>query len=178
MESTITDLLERRSCRSYLDNQITDEELGKILKAGLAAPSAMNRQSAVFVVVQDKKTIAKLSKLNAEVMNSDKDPFYGAPTVIVVLADRNNANAVQDGSLAMGNLMNAAHALGIGSCWINTRLSSCHDSRKSLKEEGKALLSEWGLKDEYIGVGNCILGYPKEESQPHPIREGRVFFVR
>lgn len=172
MESTITDLLERRSCRSYLDNQITDEELGKILKAGLAAPSAMNRQSAVFVVVQDKKTIAKLSKLNAEVMNSDKDPFYGAPTVIVVLAGRNNANAVQDGSLAMGNLMNAAHALRIGSCWINRAYEVFE------KEEGKALLSEWGLKDEYIGVGNCILGYPKEESQPHPIREGRVFFVR
>ena len=128
--------VERRSCRSYLDNQITDEELGKILKAGLAAPSAMNRQSAVFVVVQDKKTIAKLSKLNAEVMNSDKDPFYGAPTVIVVLADRNNANAVQDGSLAMGNLMNAAHALGIGSCWINRAYEVFE------KEEGKALLSE------------------------------------
>ena len=159
MESTITDLLERRSCRSYLDNQITDEELGKILKAGLAAPSAMNRQSAVFVVVQDKKTIAKLSKLNAEVMNSDKDPFYGAPTVIVVLADRNNANAVQDGSLAMGNLMNAAHALGIGSCYIGDIMENY--------EVHKELL---GLPEFVFPALMLVFGYPtaqqKEREKP------------
>ena len=159
MESTITDLLERRSCRSYLDNQITDEELGKILKAGLAAPSAMNRQSAVFVVVQDKKTIAKLSKLNAEVMNFDKDPFYGAPTVIVVLAGRNNANAVQDGSLAMGNLMNAAHALGIGSCYIGDIMENY--------EVHKELL---GLPEFVFPALMLVFGYPtaqqKEREKP------------
>ena len=100
MESTIKDLMERRSCRSYSDKQITDAELNTVLEAGLIAPSAMNRQSSIFVVVQDKETIAKLSKMNAAIMHSDKDPFYGAPTVIIVLADRNNANAVADGSLA------------------------------------------------------------------------------
>ena len=172
MESTIKDLMERRSCRSYSDKQITDVELNTVLEAGLIAPSAMNRQSPIFVVVQDKETIAKLSKMNAAIMHSDKDPFYGAPTVIIVLADRNNANAVADGSLAMGNLMNAAHAIGLGSCWINRAYEEFES------DEGKALLRKWGVKGEYIGVGHCILGYPNEEAKPHPINEGRVFFVK
>lgn len=172
MESTIKDLMERRSCRSYSDKQITDVELNTVLEAGLIAPSAMNRQSPIFVVVQDKETIAKLSKMNAAIMHSDKDPFYGAPTVIIVLADRNNANAVADGSLAMGNLMNAAHAIGLGSCWINRAYEEFES------DEGKALLRKWGVNGEYIGVGHCILGYPKEEAKPHPINEGRVFFVK
>lgn len=172
MESTIKDLMERRSCRSYSDKQITDAELNTVLEAGLIAPSAMNRQSPIFVVVQDKETIAKLSKMNAAIMHSDKDPFYGAPTVIIVLADRNNANAVADGSLAMGNLMNAAHAIGLGSCWINRAYEEFES------DEGKALLRKWGVNGEYIGVGHCILGYPKEEAKSHPINEGRVFFVK
>ena len=110
--------------------------------------------------------------MNAAIMHSDKDPFYGAPTVIIVLADRNNANAVADGSLAMGNLMNAAHAIGLGSCWINRAYEEFES------DEGKALLRKWGVNGEYIGVGHCILGYPKEEAKPHPINEGRVFFVK
>ena len=160
MESTIKDLMERRSCRSYSDKQITDAELNTVLEAGLIAPSAMNRQSPIFVVVQDKETIAKLSKMNAAIMHSDKDPFYGAPTVIIVLADRNNANAVADGSLAMGNLMNAAHAIGLGSCWINRAYEEFES------DEGKALLRKWGVNGEYIGVGHCILAILRKKQSP------------
>ena len=120
MNNALDNLLERRSVRAYKPEQIADAELKSVLSAGLAAPSAMNRQPTVLLVVQDKATIEKLSKLNARVMGKeDIDPFYSAPTVIVVLSDRNIPTHVEDGSLVLGNLMNAAHALGLGSCWIN-----------------------------------------------------------
>ena len=111
MNETISCLLNRRSVRAYRPEQIKPAELETILQAGLYAPSAMNRQSAVMLVIQDRETISTLSRLNAEVMGRDTDPFYGAPTVIVVLADKNAPNHVQDASLVMGNLMNAAFSL-------------------------------------------------------------------
>ena len=159
MNKALDNLLERRSIRSYKPGQISDDELKSVLKAGLAAPSAMNRQPTVLLVVQDKATIQLLSKLNALVMGKEGiDPFYGAPTVIVVLSDRNIPTHVEDGSLVLGNLMNAANALGLGSCWIN-RAREMFDT-----EEGKALKKEWGLEDKYVGVGCCILGYPDGET--------------
>lgn len=115
----LNNLYERRSVRAYKPEQISKDELDAVLKAGLCAPSAMNRQPTVMLVVQDKETIALLSKLNAQVMGRDIDPFYAAPTVIVVLADRTVPTHIEDGSLVLGNLMNAANALGLGSCWIN-----------------------------------------------------------
>ena len=172
MNETIENLKTRRAIRSYQDKMPDMELVKKVVEAGTYAPTGMGKQSPIIVAVTDKAVRDTLSRLNARVMGSESDPFYGAPVVLVVLADRSVPTHVYDGALVMGNLMNAAHALGIGSCWIN-RADEVFE-----KEEGKALLSEWGLKDEYIGVGNCILGYPKEESQPHPIREGRVFFVR
>lgn len=145
----------RRSCRAYQPEQIKPEELQAVVEAGTWAPTAMNRQSPMIVAVQDKATRDRLSALNAQIMGRDGDPFYGAPTVLVVLADRQIPTYVEDGSLVLGNLLLAASSIGLGSCWIN-RAKETFD-----REEGKALLRQWGLDPErYRGVGNCILGYP------------------
>ncbi|MDD3219192.1 MAG: nitroreductase [Lachnospiraceae bacterium] len=155
MNKTIEDLVSRRSIRKYKSEQISEEELALILKAGEYAPTGMGMQSPVMVVVQDKATIEQLRRMNAAIMgNPDSDPFYGAPTVVVVLVDPGRPTTnIQDGSLVMGNLMNAAYALGVGSCWI-------HRAKEEFEsEEGKALLKKWGLSEDYIGVGHCILGY-------------------
>lgn len=163
MNETLTTLKTRRSVRAYLPEQIKEEELQQILEAGEYAPTGMGAQSPVMVAVQDSETIRLLSRLNAAVMGNSGDPFYGAPTVIVVLADRNRGTCVEDGSLVMGNLMNAAASLGVASCWI-------HRAREVFESaEGKALLEKWGLSQDYIGVGNCILGYaagPVPEAKP------------
>lgn len=116
MNETIKNLMERRSCRKFKEEQIKDEELNEILLAGEYAPTGMGMQSPKMVVLQNKETIEKLSKLNAKIMGRDIDPFYGAPTVIVVLADKTRTTYIEDGSLVIGNLMNAAHSLGLGSC--------------------------------------------------------------
>lgn len=145
----------RRSCRAYQPEQIKLEELQAVVEAGTWAPTAMNRQSPMIVAVQDKATRDRLSALNAQIMGRDGDPFYGAPTVLVVLADQQIPTYVEDGSLVLGNLLLAASSIGLGSCWIN-RAKETFD-----REEGKALLRQWGLDPErYRGVGNCILGYP------------------
>ena len=150
---TLKNLRERRSIRRYKKEQITEEQLNAILEAGTYAPTGMGAQSPLILVIQDAAVIAKLSGLNATVMGTDSDPFYGAPTVLVVLADRERPTCVEDGSLVMGNLMNAAHAVGVDSCWI-------HRAREVFEgDEGRAMLRQWGIPDTYIGVGNCILGY-------------------
>lgn len=137
---TLDTIRSRRSCRSYLPTQITEEELSAVLEAGTYAASAMGRQSARILVVQDPADRALLTRMNAAVMGTDSDPMYGAPTILVVLADANARNAVQDGSLVMGNLMLAAASLGLGSCWIN-RAREMFDT-----PEGKALLRRWGVE--------------------------------
>lgn len=157
---TLDTIRSRRSCRSYLPTQITEEELSAVLEAGTYAASAMGRQSARILVVQDPADRALLTRMNAAVMGTDSDPMYGAPTILVVLADVNARNAVQDGSLVMGNLMLAAASLGLGSCWIN-RAREMFDT-----PEGKALLRRWGVEGDWIGVGNCILGYPAADPKP------------
>lgn len=168
MNEAMHNLLTRRSVRRYSDERIPDELLDQILEAGLYAPTGMNRQNIVMVAVQDKETRDQLSRLNAAVMGSDRDPFYGAPCVIVVLGDPEIYPVVENGSLVLGNLMNAAHALGLGSCWIH-RAKQVFDS-----EEGKALLEKWGLPQHLTGIGNCILGYPEESPAPKPRLEGRI----
>lgn len=166
-------LKNRRSIRKYKEQQISNDELNAVLEAGICAPTAKNLQSPIIVVVQNKEDIACMSALNARIGGFGIDPFYGAPTVLVVLADANNPNAVPDGSLVMGNLMNAAYAAGLGSCWINRA--------RELFEmpEGKALLEKWGIEGDYIGIGNCILGYADEE-QPamKPRKEDYIRFIR
>lgn len=171
MNKTIEDIMTRRSVRKYKPEQITRDELDIVLNAGVAAPTAKNLQSPIIVAVQNREEIAHLSKLNAAVMNVDADPFYGAPTVLIILADAHNPNAVPDGALVMGNLLNAAHAIGLGSCWIN-RAREVFAS-----DEGRALLKKWGIEGDYIGVGNCILGYPDEEPEMKPRKDNYVYYV-
>lgn len=161
-------ILTRRSVRSYQPQQVSDAHLDAVLEAGLYAPTAKNNQKPVMVAVRDKETRDLLSKMNAQVMGVETDPFYGAPCVIVVLADPEFPTWIDDGSLVLGNLLNAAHALGLGSCWIN-RARECFDL-----PEGKELLKKWGLPEHYRGVGNCILGYPNEEPAAKPRLDGRI----
>ena len=156
MNETLRTLRERRSVRSYSPDPIPEEILEAILEAGTWAATGKNQQSPVMVLVRDPETIGYMEQLNAAAMGqTGSHPFYGAPAVIVVLADGDNYNWLRDGSLVMGNLMNAAHSLGIGSCWIN-RCQEVFDT-----PEGKALLRKWGLGEHYRGVANCILGYPE-----------------
>ena len=165
----MNNLLNRRSVRKYQDKQVTEELLDQILEAGLFAPTGMNRQNVVMVAVRDQETRDQLMRMNAAVMGAQNDPFYGAPCVIVVLGDPENYPVVENGSLVLGNLMNAAHAVGLGSCWI-------HRAKQMFEtEEGKALLRKWGLPEHLRGVGNCILGYPAcDHPSPAPRKEGRI----
>ena len=173
MNETLTTLKTRRSIRRYRPEQVRPETLDTILEAGTYAPSGMGKQSAVMVVVQKPDTIALLSRLNAEIQGRPgTDPFYGAPTVVVVLADGENYNWMRDGALVMGNLMNAAWSLGVGSCWINRAMETFE------LPEGKALLAEWGLGENWKGVGNCILGYTDQAVLGDKARkEDRVLYV-
>ena len=171
MNETINTLLTRRSVRRYKPDQVSDELLDTVLNAGQYAASGMNSQNTVLVAVRDPKTRDKLSKMNAAVMGSSNDPFYGAPCVVVVLANTTRGTWVEDGSLVIGNLMAAAHSVGLGSCWI-------HRAREMFySDEGKALLKEWGLPETMRGVGNCILGYPNEVPGDKPRLDGRIIKV-
>ena len=165
------DLLTRRSVRKYSDRPVEEEKLDKVLTAGLYAPTGMNNQAPVMVAVRDKETRDRLSRMNAAVMGASGDPFYGAPCVIVVLSDPERMTWVEDGSLVLGNLMNAAHSLGLGSCWIH-RAKECFDT-----PEGKALLRAWGVPENYRGVGNCILGYAAEEPEAKPRKSSRIIKI-
>lgn len=156
MNETLKTLKERRSCRKYLPKQVEEAVLDAILEAGTYAPTGMNRQAPVIVAVQDPETVKKISMLNAAVMGADTDPFYGAPTVLVVLADPAVRTYLHDGALVMGNLMNAAHAVGVDSCYI-FRAKEVFET-----EEGKELLRQWGIPENFVGIGNCILGYGAE----------------
>ena len=169
---TITVLKSRRSCRNFDGRPITEEELNIILEAGTYAPTGMGRQSPIMVAVQDKETVAKISKMNASIMGTDADPFYGAATVIVVLADKTMPTYIYDGALVMGNLMNAAEAIGVQSCWI-------HRAKEEFERpEGKQILDMLGIKGDYEGIGHCILGYADgSESEPKPRKENYVYYI-
>jgi len=169
MNETLKTLTERRSIRKFESRQIDPAQLEAILKAGTYAPCGKGAQSACMVVVQDPETLQKLSKMNAAVLGNDSDPFYAAPTAIVVLADPAVATCVEDGALVMGNLMNAAWSLGVGSCWI-------HRARPVFESaEGRELLKKWGVPENYIGVAHCVLGYPAGEiPAPKPRKENYI----
>ncbi len=173
MKETLLDLKTRRSCRKYQPEQIKEEELLAILEAGTYAPTGMGAQSPIIVAVQDKETRDYLSKLNAGIMGTDIDPFYGAPTVLVVLADRSRPTHVDDGNLVIGNLLNAAHAIGVDSCYIY-RARETFDSA-----EGKELLKKWGVQGDYEGIGNVILGYglPEGVKEAAPRKDGYIIRV-
>ncbi len=171
MNEALKVLYDRRSIRRYKSEQISREELDAVVKAGVCAASGKNLQSAIIIAVQDRETRDLLSRLNAAVLGVKSDPFYGAPTVLIVLADAKSPYAVQDGSLVMGNLMNAAKAIGVGSCWIN-RAKEVFDS-----DEGRELLKKWGVEGEWTGVGNCILGYPDEDPAMKSRKENYVRYI-
>lgn len=150
---TLKSMKERRSIREYKPNQIKDEELNAVLEAGVYAPSGNGFQSAKLVVVQDKATRDLLSSLNAKVLGVNTDPFYGAPTIVVVFADKNRSTYLEDGALVLGNMMLGAYAVGLGSCWI-------HRAKEVFSSQaGKELMGKWGVSDNYEGIGHCALGY-------------------
>lgn len=160
----------RRSVRAFVPDRMPARDL---VEAGTYAPTGRGAQSPLIVAVTSKAVRDRLSELNAAVLGVNTDPFYGAPVVLVVLADRSRPTYLYDGSLVMGNLMNAAHALGLGSCWIH-RAKEVFDS-----DEGKALLSDWGIEGDYEGIGHCVLGYASEGAvrDAAPRKEGYVRFV-
>lgn len=172
MNESIKNMIERRSVRGYKPDMIPKEDLDLILEAGTYAATGMGMQSPVIVAVTDKATRDQLSKMNADVMGTDTDPFYGAPVVLVVLADKNRPTHIYDGSLVMGNLMNAAASLGIGSCWI-------HRAKEEFDgPEGKELLKELGIEGDYEGIGHCVLGYVNGEYPETKARkENRVYSI-
>lgn len=157
-QAALNVLKTRRAIRSY-ESRIPERELiDKVLEAGTYAPTGMGQQSPIIVAVTNQELRDRLSRMNADIMGQDTDPFYGAPVVLIVLADKNIPTYLYDGSLVMGNLLNAAHAVGLGSCWIH-RAKEMFESA-----EGKALLKEWGIEGDYEGIGNCIIGYPAQGS--------------
>lgn len=163
----------RRSIKKYSPEQIREEELAAILEAGLYAPNGHGMQASTMVVVQDKETIAQLSRMNAEIMGVTSDPFYGAPTVVVVFGNSECRTWLEDASLTCGNMLNAAPAVGVGGCWIH-RARQMFDS-----EEGRQLMHRWGLTDNFIGVANCVFGYAAGTPKPQPERkEGRIIFAK
>ena len=172
MNEVIQAMKERRSVRAYTDEVPSRALIDEVVEAGLWAASGMNRQGPIIVAVTDRALRDRLSAMNAEVIGDPgRDPFYGAPVVLVVLAPRDQANRVYDGSLVMGNLMLAAHALGLGSCWI-------HRAREEFDTpEGKAILAELGVEGDYEGIGHCILGYPAEVPAAKSRNDGRVFYA-
>ena len=164
-------LINRRSVRKYKPQQVDDATLEAVLEAGKYAPTAKGTQSPLMLVLQNPEDIAEVSRLNASVMGSDSDPFYGAPTVVTVFADGENPCGIQDASLVMGNLMNAAYFAGLGSCWIN-RAKEVFES-----PEGRELKKKWGLEDKWVGVGHCILGYADEEPVAKPRKDRYVIKI-
>ena len=172
MNETLKTLLERRSCRSYKADPIPAEILDRILEAGTFAATGMGKQSPIMIAVTDRETRDRLSRMNAAVMGTDSDPFYGAPVVIVVLADKSIGTYLYDGSLVMGNLMNAAHSLGIASCWI-------HRAKEEFEsEEGRAILKSLGIEGDYEGIGHCILGYAASGPNPAaPRKAGWIYRI-
>ena len=174
MNEVMKAMLTRRSVRKYKADKVPREVLDQIMEAGTYAASAKNRQPWLILCVTNEAMLDRMSRLNAAVMNmkkEDYDPFFGAPAVLVVLAKKDVPTRVYDGSLMMGNLMLAAHAMGLGSCWVN-RAYEVFES-----EEGKQILRELGVEEEYEGVGNCVLGYIEGDVREAAPRKECVVYV-
>lgn len=166
-------LTQRRSIRQYKPEQITDQQLSMILEAGIFAPTGMNRQTPLVVAIQNKELVAELERENAKILGDpDGHPFYGAPTVVVVFADGEAKTGFEDACLVMGNLLNGAYAVGVGSCWI-------HRAKEVFETElGKKLKKQWGIPDRYFGVGNCILGYADTAPEARPRKENYFVVIK
>ncbi len=165
MQSTIEVLKTRRSVKKFNDELVSKDDLEKIMSAAVNAPTGMNAQSPKILVTQKKEVIERFSKWNKsfypsefqEKLPGDFDPLYNASTLIIVLADKTVNTYVEDASLVIGNILNAASSLGIGSCWI-------HRAKEEFESlQGKELLKVWGLSENYAGVGHVVLGYPCDD---------------
>jgi len=163
---------ERRSVKGYTDELPKKEDIDLVIKAGLEAASGRNLQGAIIVAITDKVERDRLSAANAAILGAKSDPFYGAPAVLVVLANKAIRTSIYDGSLMLGNMMLAAHSLGLGSCWI-------HRARETFElPEWRQWLLDHGIEGEYEGVGNLVLGYRSGEyPQEKPRLPGRVFYI-
>ena len=172
MADTLTTLKTRRSCRAYKPDHVEEDKLNAIIEAGTYAATGMGKQSPIILVIKDQAIRDQLAKLNAAAMGMDIDPFYGAPELLVVLANKAIPTYVYDGSLVMGNMMNAAADLGVGSCWI-------HRAKEEFEsEEGKAILKKLGIEGDYEGIGNLILGYAsKPAANAAPRKENYVYCI-
>lgn len=172
MNEIINAMIERRSCKNYKSDMLPKADIEKVIEAGLWAANGRGLQTPVIVAVTDRKIRDALSKLNAAVMGANSDPFYNAPVVLIVLAPKEHPNRVYDGSLVMGNMMLAAHSMGIGSCWIH-RAKEVMDM-----PEGKEILKKLGLDGEWEGIGNCVLGYAEGDlKEAQPRKENRVYWI-
>ena len=171
MNEVLENIMTRRSIRKFKSDMIPKEILDKIIEAGTYAPSGMNRQSAIIIAITNKELRDKLSRLNAEIMGIDTDPFYGAPVVLVVLANKEIPTYIYDGSVVMENLMLAAHSLNVGSCWI-------HRAKEEFEtDEGKEILTSLNISGNYEGIGHCILGYPLEEGCLKSRKDNYVYYL-
>lgn len=173
MDQFMQEMLTRRSVRNYQSKMPPRELLDQVLEAGTYAASGRGSQSPILIAVTNRELRDRLSRMNARIMGAgDADPFYGAPVVIVVLADKNRPTYLYDGSLVMGNLMLAAHHLGLGSCWI-------HRAKEEFESpEGKEILKALGIEGDYEGIGHCILGYADgPEPQAAPRKEGYIHYA-
>ena len=171
MKTTLEDLKTRRAVRRYNDEPVSREDLEAVLEAGTYAPTARGEQRVCIVAVTNKAERDAISRMNAAVMGGQGDPFYGAPVVLVVFGDGSWPYAKIDGSAVMTNLLNAAHAVGLASCWIDRA------DPVFATDEGKALKAKWGVPEEYVGVGNVILGHSDDDPAPRPRREGFVIYA-
>lgn len=172
MNEVIENMTSRRSVRAYSSKPVDRALIDEIIEAGLYAPSAMNKQDTLIIAIEDKSVRDKISKMNAAIMGSDSDPFYNAPVILIVLYNKANRNGIYDGSLVLGNMMNAAHSLGLSSCWI-------HRAKEEFEsDEGKALLKSLGIEGEWEGVGHMALGYSASAEPKAPERKsGRVIHI-
>ena len=172
MNEVIQAMESRRSVRAYQDKMVPHDVVERICRAGSYAPTGMNLQSPIIIAVSSKALRDKLSAMNGAIMGRDIDPFYGAPVVLVVLADKSKGTYLYDGSLVMANLMLAAHAEGVASCWI-------HRAKEEFEsEEGKAILRELGIEGDYEGIGHCILGYAAGDyPTAAPRKENYIYYV-
>ncbi len=173
MNETLQNLLKRRSVRAYLPKQVEESLLEQVLEAGTYAPTGGGRQTPVIVAVQNPETVKQLSRMNAAVNGAKRDPFYGAPIVLVVLAERSRGTYLLDGASVITTLLNAAHAVGLGSCWV-------HRAKEEFEsEEGKALLKQWGIEGDFEGIGHVILGYAAEApAEPAPRKDNYIYRIK
>ena len=173
MSDVLETIKSRRSIRKYKSDMVPQDKLEKIIEAGTYAATGMGKQSPIIVAVTNKELRDKLSAMNAKIMGTNTDPFYGAPVVLIVLADKSRPTYLYDGSLVMGNLMLEAEAQGIGSCWI-------HRAKKEFEsEEGKEILKSLGIEGDYEGIGHCVLGFadgPAPKAAPR--KDSYVYYVK